>query len=401
MDKYIQDMTGYYHYGFLPMKIAMILQFAARYIPGVKNNFHVSLSGAMSSGKSQFARYWGLALYSQDCWISNATSISIPKLRGTMETFYLFNKEHRYQYRGLLGEKDLIIIDEVKEAPEVKNNLKQYILEPTYEYSKQGSNNQTYERTAQTVVTQNIDTKHLDKYAKQVKQVYTSDEIGPVNKDDDPKSAWRDDVDLTLPLHTYSNRYLRYSIKRVRDMYERLNINWIDGSEMALKQRFVFYFYLGTEKNNKELTKTIRLNNTRNIVSNNIEIIRLMSSSNLAETFKNKEELIRSVNDFEYFEKVDKLLEEYQKRNDARTKEMSYFIIKLLRIIDGRDKCNEQDLKIFQYILESIDNKIEIADTDEFKIEGAHHVDDSDIDDNVEESADAWGYESSLDSFTE
>ena len=66
-------------------------------------------------------------------------------------------------------------------------------------------------------------------------------------------------------------------------------------------------------------------------------------------------------------------------------------------MIDGRDYCTLEDLKIFQYIIEAIDNKIEVADTDEFKINGPHIVNEDDI---IEESSeDTWGYASNLDEF--
>jgi len=398
IDEYIKDNTGYEHYGYLAMKMAVICQFAARYIPGFKYNFHISLSGTMSSGKSQFARYWGLGLYAQDCWSSNATSISIPKLRGTMESFHLFGKDHRYQYRGLLGEKDLIIIDEVKESPDVKNNLKQYSLEPTYEYSKQGSNNQTFERTAQLIVTQNIDTKHLNKYTKEIMKIYTSSDLRITNEEEnEPKPSWNYNEDLTLPLYAYENKYLRYAIRKVRDDYARNQINWIDGSELALKQRFYFYFYLGSDKNNKQLTEVIRNNSTRKILSNNIDIIRSMGASNLAQYFKNTKHLITGKNDIEYFIKIDKILKQYEKRMDARTKEMSYALIKLIRIIDGRNFCTSKDLEIFRFIIEAIDNKLEVIDTNEFKINGPKFIDDDDVEETNNE--DTWGYKSNLDEF--
>lgn len=375
VDTYIQKISGYKHYGFLPMKIAMILEFFARYNESIKNNFHISLSGEMSSGKSQFARYWSIALYSQDCWSSNATSISIPKLRGTLESFHLFGKDHRYQYRGLLGEKDLLIIDEVKESPDVKNNLKQYLLEPTYEYSKQGSNNQTYERTAHIMVTQNIDTKHLDRYYKAVKEQYVDSKLVYID-DTLIKPAWDEKMDLTLPLFFYNkNPFLKIAIKRVRDLYERNQINWIDGSELALKQRFFFYFFLGSSKVNQDLTDTIRYNNTNDIISNNVELIRLFSSDNLKQIAKESIKLNKGKNDLEYFTKIDTLLTLYGKRSDARTKEMCYTLIKLIRMIDKRDYCTDEDIKILQYILESIDNKTEVADTNEFKINGTDDYD--------------------------
>jgi hypothetical protein len=399
IDDYIEQNTGYQHYGYLAMKMSVIIQFAARYVPGFKYNFHISLSGTMSSGKSQFARYWGLGLYAHDCWSSNATSISIPKLRGTMESFHLFGKDHRYQYRGLLGEKDLIIIDEVKESPDVKNNLKQYSLEPTYEYSKQGSNNQTFERTAQLIVTQNIDTKHLNKYTKDIMKIYTSTESISVSKDDNtPKPAWNYDADLTLPLYSYENKYLRYAIRKVRDDYARNQINWIDGSELALKQRFFFYFYLGSDKTDERLTKVIRENSTRKILSNNIDIIRATGAYNLTEHFKKSAGLVFGSNDLEYFELVDRILTEYEKRTDARTKEMSYALLKLIRIIDGRDYCIAKDLEILQFIIEAVDNKLEVADTAEYKINGHKIIKEDDITDNAI-TDDTWGYKSNMDDF--
>ena len=397
MDKYVEDNTGYYHFGYLPMKLSMFIMFAARYIPSFKNDFHMSLSGTRSSGKSQFNKYWGLGLYSHNCLSSNATSISIPKLRGTMETFRLFGKEHRYQYKGLLGEVDMIMIDEVKEDIDLKNNLKQYLLEVNYAYSKQGSNNQTYTRTAQCIVSQNLDTKHLLKYSKDIMRIYMTSELSTTNNE--PKPAWDYEKDLTLPLYAYKNKYLRYAIRKVRDDYARNQVNWVDGSELALKQRFFFYYYLGTEKTNPKLTEAIRQNSIKKIVSNDVEIVQKMSAENLAEHFKNCGDIIKGTNDLEYFEKVDKILQEYEKSVDARTKTMAYAVLQLIRIIDGRNTCNEKDLEIFQYLLEAIDNKIEVADTDVFKINGPHYVDEDDVMEG-EEASDTWGYKTNLDDFS-
>ena len=382
IDNYIKDVTGYSHYGFLHAKIMMLLQMTARYIPQFKNNFNIALIGEMSSGKSAFAKYWGVTLYSESIWQSVATSISIPKLRGTMEKFTLFDKEYRYQAKGLLGEVDLLVIDELKEEPNVKNNLKQYLLENNYDYSKQGSNNQTFIRTAHALITENVDTIHLDKYAKEIKKLYQSDTLKLIsnenNEKNKPKSAWDHDWDLTLPLHTYDfNSYLRYAIKSIRNEYTRNQKNWIDGSEIALKQRFYFYLFLGSEKTSEELKKVIKNNSISNIISDNIELIRILSSNNLKEYIISLEPLFVGTNDLEYFDKVDELLKKYSKRTDARTSEMSYAVIKMIRILDNRNYCTEKDLEILQYIFESIDNKIEVADTNEFKINGPKIISDN------------------------
>ena len=80
----------------------------------------------------------------------------------------------------------------------------------------------------------------------------------------------------------------------------------------------------------------------------------------------------------------------YKKRTDARTSDMTYTLLKLIRMIDGRDYCNHNDLQILQYIIENIDNKIEIADTDEFVIKGSKEANTDDIQEEKQE--DSWGY---------
>lgn len=399
IDDYILEQANYYHYGYLPIKIAHLIQFAARYLPNFRNDLNIALSGGMSTGKSKFSIYWGLALYSQSAWKSNATSISIPKLRGTMESVRLFNKEHRYQYRGLFGTYDLIIIDEVKENPDVKNNLKQYLLEPDYEFSRQGGSNQTFNRTAHVNITQNIDTTFLSKYEKDVRYIYTSDEYTPVVSKDEPKPVWSDSVDLTLPLYSYTNHYLIHAINRVRKSYERNGVNWIDGSEIALKQRFYFYYYLSAEKQTAELTRVVRENIDREVVSNYNELTQLFNMDNLKNMIVENQHLVKSDNELAYFDKVDELLKEYGKFLDTRTKTMSYTILKIIRMIDGRGAYTDKDLEIFQYLLESIDNKIEVADTNEFVVHGPRSVATSRVEESFAERSDDWGVESSLDSF--
>jgi tRNA C32,U32 (ribose-2'-O)-methylase TrmJ len=90
--------------------------------------------------------------------------------------------------------------------------------------------------------------------------------------------------------------------------------------------------------------------------------------------FASRKNLFEGKNDIEFFDKVDKLLVAYHKRSDARTKEMMYDILKLIRIIDNRDYCNDEDMKILQYMIESIDNKVEVVDTAKFKVNGPHNI---------------------------
>ena len=79
--------------------------------------------------------------------------------------------------------------------------------------------------------------------------------------------------------------------------------------------------------------------------------MRKMGAPNLAEFFAAKENLVEGENDLEYFKKIDAVLSNYEKRKDSRTKEMCYTIIKVLRIIDNRKYCTQEDLNILQYIM--------------------------------------------------
>ena len=102
--------------------------------------------------------------------------------------------------------------------------------------------------------------------------------------------------------------------------------------------------------------------------------MRILSSNNLKQRFKESIKLVKGENDLEYFEKVDKILEVYGKRTDARTQEMSYNIMQMLRMIDGRGHCTDKDLEILTYIIENVDNKTEVANTNTYQIRGVQNV---------------------------
>jgi hypothetical protein len=397
MDKYVKDKTGYEHFGFLPIKLAYIIQYMSCSNQYFKNDLHVSLSGERSTGKSQFAKMWGLALYSEDMYITSASSVSIPKLRGTMETMYLFNREFRYQYTGLMGIYKHIFIDELKDNPDLKEQLKQYGLEPNYDYSKQGGNNAQTIRTAQWSVAQNIDIKYKKNFEKDVRKVYS--ELSPFS-DGDKVPEWEYDVDLDLKLSQYKNRYLRYAIRKVRANYERNQIFWQDGSEIANAQRYFFQFFLSRNKKSVEMQEVIKGNNNRNVVYENSELKATLCNDNMKRFCAvEANKYVEGTNDLEYFKHVDELLEQYDVGHDPRINQIGYMILKIIRMYDRRTECNQSDLKIFQYIIENMYNKIEIADTHEFIIHGPAEKTEEDEDIKSGQTNDPWGYEATLDSF--
>ena len=369
IDNHIIEYTGYKHYGFLPMKIAILLQFGARYINKFKYDFNIAMVGARSSGKTIFAEYWGSLLYGDGFISTMAKSISTPKLRGTMEKIKLFNQEFSYQYRGLLGEKDLILIDELKEDPVLKEDLKSFMRSSHYNYSKQGGNTKDNKRTSQMIITENINIAHLARYRKAVKDVYLS--FSFTINDNETKPTWKEEWDLELPLYRYNNEYLKMAIYEVRQNFEQNETNWVDGSEFALKDRFIFYFFVEMEKESKEFDEVIRENSERN--ANNYDVSDLkkkLKTDNLREMFKNFKLPLTGKNEKEYYDKVVELMKKYSKSLKPRIKTDYMTMLKILRMIDGRYEYNNKDISIIEYIMDNLDNKIDIIDTNKFELKG-------------------------------
>lgn len=377
-DKYIIEKTGYKHYGFLPMKIAVLIQFAVRYMKKFSYDFNIALVGSRSTGKTVFAEYWGALLYCDKFMSTKSKSISIPKLRGTMEKIRLFNQEFSYQYRGLLGEKDLIVIDELKEDPYLKDDLKSFMRSSHYDFSKQGGNAKSNERTTQMIITENINTAHLARYRKAIKDIYTGFSF-KINEED-TKPAWDESWDLELPLYVYNNEYLKMAINQVRQNYEQNETNWIDGSELALKDRFIFYFFVEMEKDSKDFDNVIRENNERNANNYGVEDLkRQLKNDNIKQLFSKIKVSRTGVNEKEYYEKLVKLMKRYNKSLTPRIKSDYMTMLKVLRMIDNRKEYNDKDLNIIEYLMDNIDNKIDVVDTNDFKLKGYENTDIVDI----------------------
>lgn len=367
VDNHIKNTTNHYHHGFLPMKIAMLAQLAARKNKHMENNFNIALVGGKGSGKTTFSEYWGTALYGIN--FSSLMETSVPFLRGGIIEKNLFGRKVQQKTRGLLGSVDLILIDELKEDKVLKKNLKPFLLSPKYKYSKHGGDDVALTRTAQMIVTENINPEHYDKYVENVRFFYQySDSIKTPDGDDEFEEVDLRNIDLTLPLYKYDNPHVKSAVKKARDDYATRNINWIDGSENALADRFFFYFFIGGEKNNDEFLKTIRENSMKpnKGMSDNKH---LLSINNIGDDIISNDVKYEGDNEYEYLEKVDKALIEYDyELTDGRVSGMFHNLIKIVRMIDKRDYYKPIDLKIVKYMIETIRSKVTISDTKDFKL---------------------------------
>ena len=397
--QYLEDKTGYKHFGFLPMQFAMLAKFATSNNDFFRNDFHMNITGDRSTGKSTFIKLWGVGLYGEDFFQTSAASISTPKLRGTMESIYLMGKEYRYQFTGFLGLFKEILIDEINDNADLKKDLKQYGLETNFDFSKQGGSNIQIRRTAQWSVTQNINVLYKRQFEKDVVKIYN--EVQP--KGDDKLAKWDYSIDLELPLESYSDPYVRYAIKKTRNNYERNQIFWPDGSSLPEAQRNFFFFMLSRQKTSEELTNVIKANNTKRIISESYELQRTLCNKNMKEFCQETiNQYLESGNELEYFNKVDGIMDLYDMAPDPRFKQMCYTLIKVIKVFDQRKDYNETDLEIFQYILENMYTKIEVADTNDFVIKG-RTKESREEDEEIERAqkdatGDGLGYQDALDS---
>jgi len=396
IDGFIKDQTRMDIHGLLPIKLSMILQRAFSAL-GMSKKANIQVVGDPSSGKSTVFKYYGYALHSHLNMSTNGLSISVPGLRGTRQAINLLGKELTIITRGYLGIYRAIHIDEAGEDKVLVVNLKTFLLDDNYSYDKAGSQGTFYTRTAHVNITQNIDQIHLGQYVGQIRKMYRDTNFVLT---DIEKEEWNEKWDLFLPIYKYNNPYLRKIVKDVRAQYFKKKVWWIDGYDYAMHQRFPLYFFLVVEKDNPELSKVVQENVSRGTISENLELIRALNSDNLEQYFEGlKERLKQQPHDIDGFNKVDEILSSYGVYIDARTKEFFYNVLKCSKVINNRTVATEQDFDLIRYLVEKTNVKLDVADTNHFKVEGAPDLekakkDMEDIEDMMKEASDGFGLES-------
>lgn len=381
IDNYIKNVEGYHHYGYLPMKIAALLQYTASIFPSIGRNYHIALTGGASTGKTAFSQYWGSVLYGNKLLdIANVSDISIPSLRGSVETIHIFNNKVQQRTDGHLNTKELIVINELSSDILMKKSLKGHLFNSEYTFSKVGGDTIPRTRNAQFIITENINPEHVGRYKNTVRKFYESEECRLVNEEI-IKPSWNDNWDLELPItHSeYADKpHLRLAIYLVRKRLENENKNWIDGDEIASDDRFLFYFFVSNTTSNERMTKTI-LSNESNIKKSpkTSELIRRLHTSTFRDFIEqNKKYLDCEVtNDKEYLKELYNIIIKYDPKASIRFWKMFAGILKMLRVIDGRDYYKSEDLNIIKYIIENVKSKIEISETDQFEISGYQEID--------------------------
>lgn len=366
-DKVIKKQTGMEIFGLYPIKCSLILQTLANKL-NFKLIMNSQLVGDASTGKSTVLKYYLFLLNNQLNLSTNGLSISVAGLRGTKVNISLMGKDQKIITVGHLGTYKSIHIDEASENKDLVKNLKSFLLEDNYSYDKAGSDGTFNRRTAQVNVSENLDYQHLGQYRGMIRKAYK--ELSTVQIGDAKYEDWDESWDLHLPLFRYENVYLHKVVKEKRVEYQLKQQWWIDGYDYAAHERFPFYYYLVNEKENKLLSEVIKGNVARDTISENLELMKALKTDDIEEFFKTLEEYRMSESDKETFYKVDKILKSYGLNVDSRSKIFYYNIVKLSRIINKRMKTEKMDFELVKWLIEKTNCKLDIADTNDYKIVG-------------------------------
>lgn len=385
-DDFIGDRTGLSIYGLFPIKIALILQMLANVL-GNRLIYNIQIVGDASTGKSTVLKYYSFLLSGPLNLSSNGASISIPALRGTRASILLFNKNINIITIGFLGMYKSIHIDEANDDKDMVQSLKTFLLEDNYSYDKAGGSGVFHKRTAHVNLSENLDYNYLGQYRGMIRKTYK--EMEDVQIGDLEKPDWDEDWDLHLPIFQYTdNPYLHKIIKDIRTRMQLEQKWWIDGYEYALHERFPFYFYVVNTKESEVFNDTIRKNATNEIISENFELIKALKNDNINKLFEELKKYKKSDSDnIESMKKVDKILDSYGIKADARVKNFYYTTLVLSRIINKRRKVNEQDYDLIRWFIEKTNCKLELSDTDNYDVQGPPDMEEiNDVEEKIRES---------------
>lgn len=363
-DKFIEERTGLEIYALYPIKVALIIQTIASAL-GYPLIYHVQLVGDRSTGKSTVLKYYGFMLHNYKHMTTNSTDLSIPGLRGSKERQNILGKEQSLVTMGLLGSYRSIHIEEAADNKDLVQQLKGIALSTNYSYNKFGSDKISRIRTAHINLSENIKEEVISLYHGSIKKAYLNDSSIIQNYD---RNRWNENWNLHLPLYEYlDNPYLLRIIREKRIEYLKKQMFWIDGYDLALHQRWPFYFYLVNSGDDERLKKIQKENIGRIRISEDYQLIRKLNNDNVFEYFKSLRKYEKESN-VDAFDKVVDILKSYGVVFDGRTFEFWCSVLKISRIANRRYKYEQVDYDLIRWFLEKIDRRLPISETDSYEI---------------------------------
>jgi len=363
LDRFILEHTGLQIYGLLPIKVALIIQTLAQRL-NKELVFNTQLIGDPSTGKSMILKYYGVLLNNSWHLSTNGVSVSVPGMRGTPTTIMLLGKDYKFMSLGHLGTYKSIHIDEAGENKELVTQLKNWLYEANYSYDKAGTLGNTNIRTCHVNLSENLDNKHLGIYRGGIRKAYKDNNI---QIGDEPKDEWDESWDLHLPIYKYTNPYLRKAIKDKREEFHRNSMFWIDGHDLALHERFPFYFYLVNEKTNIELEKVASANVLRSPITEVMKLTKILKTDVINDFFNS---IIDYKIKVDLLEETRNILNNYGIKYNTRELMRYMEIIRYSCIINNRKEPNKTDYELLKWFLEKTNCKLDITQTNDYIIEG-------------------------------
>jgi len=341
-------------------------------------------------GKSMIMKYYGLMLYDYNFLSTNGLSVSVPALRGTTDKVYVMNKEMNINRIGFLGTYKCIHIDEVGENRDLVQHLKIFLMESNYSNNMARADSATRKRTAHVNITKNLDQEHIGQYTGSIKKMYEALD----QKDEIEKESWEPTWNLFQPLVDYdSNPYLKSCVKKQRDKLANEKKFWIDGLDIALHDRFPFYFFV-EDNNNENLKEVLKENATTKKIEETTQLIKRIKNNDIDKNFEKIKEFDVDVSK-EIFDKVNELVDSYNIKVDGRILDIYYMTIKLSAILNKRKIPNQEDFDLLAYFLETTNRKVTTSEIDKYKIKGPQVP--SEVNTTLDISTDKFGITSSGD----
>lgn len=364
VDKYIKEKTGLGIWGLIPIKAALLLQAANSYL-GKDKTLNVQLIGSKSTGKSMILKNYGHVLYGSFFLSALGTGTSIPALRGTMRTIRIM-KEIKIPTIGYLGQYRGIHIDEMKDSPELLEEMKALLSESTYSNNKSDSDSGVKDRLAQVCISENLRASDKGMYIGGIRKKYREYE----NKKLERKEyiEWKDDWDLYQPLNTYDNVYLRAAIESKRKEMHNREVFWIDNYSLPLHDRFPFYFYLVSGKNDAMIEMALESDELKGLDQANA-----LKTDGLKEYFESCIPYIKR-DDNKFNNQIKKVIDEYEVDADTRRLKIYRDIVRISRIVNKRDDITEMDLDMLRFILSNTDRCLNVNDLNTYEIKNKPKV---------------------------
>jgi len=248
-DSMIKELSGDDVLGMYDIKFALIVQKICqifyRKSKFFKLNYNIALLGDNDSGKTWTFEHYGYLFYGGLMKQTSGISISLPSLRGSSKSNRDIKKGNK-NIPGLLTQYGMILIDEIDQnSDDIMSGLKPILLEPIYSNDKADGDKTIYTRTAHINITENVKLDHIGMMQGLIKKEYENLYNDPtIEKDGSESEKFSYDWDVFKQIETYTNLILKQAIINVRQKYNEKNSHFLDGRELAVHDRFPFWFVM-------------------------------------------------------------------------------------------------------------------------------------------------------------